>query len=95
METEEACNVCDGTSFTINAGFYYCDTCGTQAAQKQEVEDLDDGGFAAFEDRTHQSKHKIKKATKIEGMLVWILLFCHIHLVYIYVDYIVCAMLTL
>lgn len=33
-----SCHVCKGESFTIDAGFSYCDDCGTQAQHLQELE---------------------------------------------------------
>lgn len=66
MDESEPCNVCDGTAFTLNAGFYYCDTCGTQAAQKQEVEDHG-AEFAGTDDPQRQLKHRIKDTSKKQG----------------------------
>lgn len=68
MDDGDVCNVCDGTTFTINAGFYYCDTCGTQAAEKREVEDHA-AEFVDAED-VRQNKHKIKDTKKKEGMVL-------------------------
>lgn len=69
-EGADACNVCDGTVFTLNAGFYYCDTCGTQAAQKREVEEHEPD-FANADEPVRQLKHRIKDNTKKEGKQIY------------------------
>ena len=35
------CVVCDGSNFTSVDGFYYCDECGAQAKDNQELEHED------------------------------------------------------
>lgn len=55
METT-VCNVCDGTDFTVNAGFYYCDNCGQRATVLQEVEDQADGQFDDVQKKSHRIK---------------------------------------
>lgn len=67
MDEGDVCNVCDGTTFTINAGFYFCETCGTQAAEKREVEDHA-AEFAPTDD-VRQLKHVIKERNKKEGTM--------------------------
>lgn len=63
METTETiCNVCDGTEFTLNAGFYYCDNCGQRATVLQEVDDQD-GQF----DEIPKKSHRIKSVNKTES----------------------------
>lgn len=57
------CNVCDGTEFTVNAGFYYCDNCGAQATVLQEIEDQTDGQF----DDVQKKSHKIKQVAPAQG----------------------------
>lgn len=57
------CNVCDGTEFTVNAGFYYCDNCGAQATVLQEIEDQTDGQF----DDVQKKSHKIKQIAPAQG----------------------------
>lgn len=53
------CNVCDGTDFSINAGFYYCDNCGNRITVLQEIESQT---FATdpFNESVKIQKHKIK-----------------------------------
>lgn len=60
---ETVCNECDGTEFTLNAGFYYCDNCGQRATAVQEVEDQADGQFDDIQKKTH----RIKQVTKAES----------------------------
>ncbi|XP_031632877.1 TATA box-binding protein-associated factor RNA polymerase I subunit B [Contarinia nasturtii] len=60
---DTVCNVCDGTEFTVNAGFYYCDNCGQQATTLQEVEDQADGQF----DDIQKKSHKIKKTVQTQN----------------------------
>lgn len=60
---ETVCEVCDGTEFTINAGFYYCDNCGQRATVLQEVEDQADGQF----DDVQKKSHKIKQVTQAQS----------------------------
>lgn len=66
MDDADACNVCDGTAFTLNTGYYYCDTCGTQAAEKREVEEHE-AEFVNVDEPARQLKHRIKDTTKKEG----------------------------
>lgn len=35
----ETCNVCDGKSFALVAGFYYCSVCNTQAKKVELLHD--------------------------------------------------------
>lgn len=60
---ETICKICDGSEFTVNAGFYYCDNCGQRAAALQEVEDQADGQF----DDVHKKSHKIKKVEQTKS----------------------------
>lgn len=60
------CNVCDGTSFTINAGFYYCDDCGNRITVLQEIEALEDG-VDPFNATTRIEKIKIKQPSKSDN----------------------------
>lgn len=53
---ETVCNVCDGTEFTVNAGFYYCDNCGQRTTVLQEVEDHADGQFDDIQKKSHRIK---------------------------------------
>lgn len=57
---DTVCNVCDGTEFTVNAGFYHCDNCGQRATVLQEVEDQADGQF----DNIKKKSHRIKQVTQ-------------------------------
>lgn len=57
------CNVCDGTEFTENAGFYYCDNCGARITILQVVEDQADGQF----DDVQKKSHKIKAVPKTQS----------------------------
>lgn len=54
------CNVCDGTEFTINAGFYYCDNCGERITKLQQIEDQNEG-INQFESTVKAKVHKIKE----------------------------------
>lgn len=67
---ETVCTVCDGTEFTVNAGFYYCDNCGQRAIVLQEIEDQADCEF----DDIPKKSHRIKQVTKSESMF-WLLSF--------------------
>lgn len=69
---ETVCTVCDGTEFTVNAGFYYCDNCGQRATVLQEIEDQADGGF----DDIPKKSHRIKQVTKSESMFLCFSLLC-------------------
>lgn len=60
---ETVCNVCDGTEFTLNAGFYYCDNCGQRTTVLQEIEDQADGQF----DDVQKKSHRIKQVAKTES----------------------------
>lgn len=53
---ETVCNVCDGTEFTINAGFYYCDNCDQRITVLREVEDQADGQFDGVQKKSHRIK---------------------------------------
>lgn len=59
------CNVCDGTDFTVTAGYYYCDNCGNRITVLQEIEELDDG-FNPLSETIHLKSHKIKQPPKSE-----------------------------
>lgn len=54
---DTVCTVCDGTEFTVNAGFYYCDNCGERATVLQEVEDQAEDHF----DEIPKKAFRIKK----------------------------------
>lgn len=56
------CQVCQSDKFTIDAGFSYCDDCGTQAQNFQEVE-----YEAFFEDEIKLNKTNIKVASAVEN----------------------------
>lgn len=60
---ENVCNVCDGTEFSINAGFYYCDNCGNRITVLQEIESQ---AFVTdpFNDTVKIKKHKIRKTVE-------------------------------
>lgn len=62
---ETVCNVCDGTEFTLNAGFYYCDNCGQRVTVLQEVEDQADGQFDDVQKKTHRIKQVAKTESKL------------------------------
>lgn len=38
METNHECEVCGGKEFAVDAGYYYCEECGTRAKEIQEVQ---------------------------------------------------------
>lgn len=60
------CNVCDGTEFSVTAGYYYCDNCGNRITVLQEIEDQNDG-ITPFDDAVQiRIKHRIKQAPKNE-----------------------------
>lgn len=58
------CNVCDGTDFTINAGFYYCDNCGNRITVLQEIESQT---VDPFNESVKIAKHKIKENPEIKA----------------------------
>lgn len=62
----DVCNVCDGTTFSLNAGFYYCDTCGQRSTRMQEIEEQTEGPTSGF-DGTMIKTYKIRDASKKEG----------------------------
>lgn len=64
---ETVCNVCDGTEFTLNAGFYYCDNCGQRTTVLQEIEDQADGQF----DDIQKKSHRIKQVAKTESKFAY------------------------
>lgn len=68
---DTVCPVCDGTEFSLNAGFYYCDNCGQRATVLQEIEDLADGQF----DEIPKKSHRIKPITKSESSLFLLFFF--------------------
>lgn len=59
------CNVCDGTEFTVTAGYYYCDNCGNRITALQEIEDQTDG-INPFDDTIQIRSHRIKQTPKSE-----------------------------
>lgn len=63
---DTVCTVCDGTEFTVNAGFYYCDNCGQRATVLQEIEDQAEGQF----DEISKKSHRIKPVTKSESKFI-------------------------
>lgn len=64
---ETVCDVCDGTEFAINAGFYYCDNCGQRATVLQEVEDQADGHFDDIQKKSHKIKQVVQTQSKIKS----------------------------
>lgn len=66
---DTVCAVCDGTEFSIIAGFYYCDTCGEKATLLQEVEDEADGQFQEIPTKSHKIKQVTKTERKIRNIL--------------------------
>lgn len=59
------CNVCDGTEFSITAGYYYCDNCGNRITVLQEIDDQTDG-INPFNDTVQIRSHRIKQPPKNE-----------------------------
>lgn len=67
---ETVCNVCDGTEFTVNAGFYYCDNCGERATVLQEVEDQADGQFDDIQKKSHKIKQVAQTQSKLQNNFI-------------------------
>lgn len=67
---DTVCNVCDGTEFTVNAGFYYCDNCGARANVLQEVEDQADGQFDDIQKKSHKIKQVAQTQSNLQNTLI-------------------------
>lgn len=61
---DTVCNTCDGVSFTVNAGFYYCDNCGERATVLQEIEDDAEDHFDDIGKKTHRIKQVANAQSK-------------------------------
>ncbi|XP_050087297.1 TATA box-binding protein-associated factor RNA polymerase I subunit B [Anopheles aquasalis] len=69
--TLEVCEVCGLDSFTLDAGFYYCDECGTKLAIRCEtVNDREaDGGDQQHEEKKTETKHEISSWEQLNYIL--------------------------
>lgn len=56
------CHECQSEEFTVKAGFYYCDDCGTQSQFHQELEY--DTYFGGLESRLNKSSIKVASDAK-------------------------------
>lgn len=70
--TLDVCEVCGLDSFTLDAGFYYCDECGTKLAIKCETvndhfDDHDDG--QQREVKQTETKHQISSWEQLNYIL--------------------------
>ncbi|XP_026462336.1 uncharacterized protein LOC113364088 isoform X2 [Ctenocephalides felis] len=62
MESNQECEICGCKEFIVDAGFYYCQECGTRAKEIQEIQyELSQGISTA---RVHGKKIKKSSSTK-------------------------------
>lgn len=65
MESNQECEICGCKEFIVDAGFYYCQECGTRAKEIQEIQyELSQGISTA---RVHGKKIKKSSSTKSKG----------------------------
>lgn len=62
----QICAVCRGTEFTANAGYYFCNECGTQLEEKRETEYEVHDSFHYGAGNTSQAHHSVTKIKSSE-----------------------------